>query len=153
MQDPESAASSGAPSFLLRLPSDEGLVFNFTFAIRQTTSPAPAPPTSGGPVDTAVNGLTYVFASNTRELDNLVTREFHADPNLHKNPNVELVGDFGTGGMASVQESWSWRWKAPKPIEDREGGWRTVCSVRHSVSPRRSTLVHIQGLRRTNWLV
>jgi len=55
-------------------------------------------------------------------------REFHSDPNLHKNPNVELVGDFTTGGSASVQFSWSWKWRPPKPTEDRGGGWRTSCS-------------------------
>jgi Arf-GAP with SH3 domain, ANK repeat and PH domain-containing protein len=57
-----------------------------------------------------------------------VTREFHADPNLHKNSNVELVGDFSTGGSASVTFEWSWKWKPPKSAEDRGGGWRNCCS-------------------------
>ncbi len=54
--------------------------------------------TNGVTANTHVNGLTYVYASTPREVENLVTREFHADPNLHKNSNVELVGDFSTGG-------------------------------------------------------
>lgn len=58
-----------------------------------------------------------------------MTREFHADPNLHKNSNVELVGDFSTGGSPSVSFEWSWKWKPPRPIEDRGGGWRNTCSV------------------------
>jgi len=79
-------------------------------------------------LDTVINGLTFVFASNSKELDNLVTREFHANPNLHKDPHVELVGDYTTGGSASVQFQWTWKWKPPKPTEDRGGGWRTSCS-------------------------
>lgn len=78
-------------------------------------------------LDTAIHGLTFVFGSNARELDNLVTREFHANPNLHKDPHVELVGDYTTGGTSSVQFQWSWKWTPPKPTEDRGGGWRTSC--------------------------
>ena len=55
-------------------------------------------------------------------------REFHSDPNLHKNPNVDLVGDYSTSGSPSVQFNWTWRWRPPKPTEDRGGGWRNVCS-------------------------
>lgn len=58
----------------------------------------------------------------------MVVREFNSDPNLHKNPNVELVGDYTTGGLPSVQFSWTWKWRPPKPTEDRGGGWRTACS-------------------------
>lgn len=78
-------------------------------------------------VDTFINGLTFAFAANARELDNLVTREFHADPNLHKNANVELLGDYSTGGSQSVRFDWSWKWRPPKLIEDRGGGWRNTC--------------------------
>lgn len=69
-----------------------------------------------------------MFASSSKELENLVTREFHANPNLHKNPLVELVGDYSTGGSPSVQFRWSWKWQPPKTNEDRGGGWRTSCS-------------------------
>lgn len=85
---------------------------------------------SGAIPDTGINGLTYVYASTAREVENLVTREFHADPNLHKNANVELVGDYSTGGSPSVSFEWTWKWKPPKPYEDRGGGWRNACSVR-----------------------
>ncbi|KAF2134117.1 ARF GTPase-like protein activator [Dothidotthia symphoricarpi CBS 119687] len=136
IQDPESPASADAPpAFLLRLPNDEELSFNFTFILRQhlavpsiyNTNSAPAAAQSGL-IDTVVNGLTFVFASSSRELDNLVTREFHANPNLHKNPQVELVGDYSTGGSSSVQFHWSWKWSPPKTNEGRGGGWRTSCS-------------------------
>ena len=80
-------------------------------------------------VDSAINGLTFVFAPSSKELEHLVTREFHANPNLHKNPLVELVGDYSTGGSPSVQFQWSWKWTPPKSNEDRGGGWRTSCSV------------------------
>lgn len=92
------------------------------------TSPNTVAPT--GLIDTFINGLTFVFASSSRELDNLVTREFHANPNLHKNPQVELVGDYTTGGSSSVSFQWAWKFTPPKTNECRGGGWRTSCSVR-----------------------
>jgi Arf-GAP with SH3 domain, ANK repeat and PH domain-containing protein len=79
--------------------------------------------------DTTINGLTFVFASNNKELDTLVTREFHSDPNLHKNSNVKLVGsEFTTGGSPSVQLEFSWKWRPPKQSEDKGGGWRNSCT-------------------------
>lgn len=136
LQDPESVLAGGPPSFLIRLSNEEELTFNFTFVIRQAQAPpsiynvnnaSTIAPT--GLADTVINGLTFVFASNSKELDNLVTREFHANPNLHKDPHVELVGDYSTVGSPSVQFQWSWKWKPPKTNEDRGGGWRTSCSV------------------------
>ena len=79
-------------------------------------------------MDTQVAGLTYIFASSAKEVENLVVREFHSDPNLHKNANVELVGDYTTGGNQSVQFTWTWKWRPPKATEDRGGGWRNTCS-------------------------
>lgn len=130
MQDPE-PNPAGTPSFLIKLNQDEELTFHFTFIVRQAqqfvTDGSGA--TSTGPVDTQINGLTYVSASNAREVETLVTREFHADPNLHKNANVQLVGDYATSGAPSVTFNWSWKWRPPKPTEDRGGGWRNTCSV------------------------
>jgi len=133
VQDPEPSTPTTTPNFILKLNNDEELTFNFTFIIRQTTQTAAvpgiaqdAPLTS---VDTVVNGLTYVSASTAKEVETLVTREFHADPNLHKNANVQLVGDFSTGGSQSVSFEWSWKWRPPKQTEDRGGGWRNNCSV------------------------
>ncbi|GAP83427.2 putative protein csx2 [Rosellinia necatrix] len=117
VQDPE---PSSAPSFLLKVNNDGELIFNFTFIIRQDESSANN--------DTQINGLTYIHASTSKDLDNLITREFHADPNLHKNANVQLVGDYTTGGISSVSFEWSWKWKPPRPVEDRGGGWKNVCS-------------------------
>ncbi|KAJ0355120.1 hypothetical protein KNSL1_000839 [Colletotrichum chrysophilum] len=130
LQDTEVVTSpGGAPNFILKLTHDEELVFTFTFIIRQGQQFVTSGATDNiANIDTQISGLTYVYASNPREVENLVTREFHADPNLHKNSNVELVGDFGTGGHASVSFEWTWKWKPPKPIEDRGGGWRNSCS-------------------------
>lgn len=96
----------------------------------QTTSSTTNGVTSGPTdvVDTSITGLTFAYAPNAKELDNLVTREFHADPNLHKNSNVQLVGDFSTDGTSSVQFDWSWKWRPPKIMEDKGGGWRNSCS-------------------------
>ncbi|KAK4156958.1 hypothetical protein C8A00DRAFT_30165 [Chaetomidium leptoderma] len=129
--DTEQASPGAGPAFLLKLANDDELVFTFTFVIRKSQNATQN--SAGGvdtatPVDTQVNGLTFVFASNPREVENLVTREFHADPNLHKNANVALVGSYSTEGSASVTFDWTWRWKPPKPTEDRGGGWRSSCS-------------------------
>lgn len=91
------------------------------------TSP-PGTTTTTTNVDTSIAGLTFAYASNDKDLDNLVTREFHADPNLHKNSNVQLVGDYSTDGSPGVQFEWSWKWRPPKTTEDRGGGWRNSCS-------------------------
>ena len=129
LKDPDPGSSLSGPAFILRLNNDDEINFNFTFVVRQGQSAASTiNGASSLPIDTFVNGLTYVFASNSKELENLVTREFHADPNLHKNSNVQLVGDYSTGGSPSVQFYWSWKWRPPKGIEDKGGGWRNSCS-------------------------
>lgn len=134
VQDPD-VNPSGGPHFIIKFNSDDDLTFNFTFVIRQTPGPpSPTPTTSldlvtsQTPTDTHVNNLTFVYASSAKEVENLVTREFHADPNLHKNSNVELVGDYSTDGSPSISFEWSWKWKPPKNTEDRAGGWRNSCS-------------------------
>lgn len=119
---------------MLRLSNDEELVFNFTFIIRQTqTGNAPnsvngVSTTMPEVADTSLTGLTFAHASNSKELDNLITREFHANPNLQNNSNVQLIGDYSTEGTPSVSFEWSWRWKPPKITEDKGGGWRNSCS-------------------------
>ena len=128
LQDAEPSGAAGGPAFLLKLTNDDELVFTFTFIIRQT-QPADSTTTAGA-TDTQINNLTFVYASNAREVENLVTREFHADPNLHKNANVELVGsNYSTDGSSSVTFAWTWLWKPPKSVEDKGGGWRNCCSV------------------------
>lgn len=131
-QDPDSALNSHPPSFLVRMNNSDDLNFVFTFVVRQQCSnniaAANGAPTSTTAVDTHIAGLTFIFASNAKEVENLAVREFQFDPNLHKNPNVELVGDYATAGNPSVQFSWSWKWRPPKAAEDRGGGWRNSCS-------------------------
>ena len=118
------------PSFIPRLDLEDELDFQFTFVARQTPS-APSVPASSTvlpPVDTNITGLTFAHASNPRDLDTLITREFHADPNLHKNSNVQLIGDLATRGSPSVESIWNWKWRPPKTNQDRGGGWRNSCS-------------------------
>ncbi|KAL4919390.1 hypothetical protein BDW62DRAFT_45073 [Aspergillus aurantiobrunneus] len=135
IQDPDSSPSASIPSFLLRLTNDDELIFKFTFILRQTQTGNVTNSTVNGVstslpevTDTVLTGLTFAHAPNSKELDNLVTREFHANPNLQNNSNVQLVGDFSTGGSPSVQFDWSWKWKPPKGTEDKGGGWRNSCS-------------------------
>lgn len=120
---------------MLRLSNDDELIFNFTFILRQTQTGNVANSTVNGVatslpevVDTVLTGLTFAHASNSKELDNLITREFHANPNLQNNSNVQLIGDYSTEGTPSVSFDWSWRWKPPKATEDKGGGWRNSCS-------------------------
>ena len=113
----------------MRLNNSEDLYFQFTIIIRQSyTASGNLVNSEEGGTDTQISGLTYVFAPTQKELENLIVREFHSDPNLHKNPNVELVGDYNTAGRPSAQFTWSWKWRPPKVPEDRGGGWRTKCS-------------------------
>lgn len=124
--DPQSNA------LLLRLDLEDELEFRFTFLSRQTV-PAQSAATQSQPsasvsVDTNITGLTFAYAPNPRELDTLVTREFHSDPNLHKNSNVQLIGDLFTRGYPSIESDWTWTWRPPKTGEDKGGGWRNNCS-------------------------
>ncbi|KAE8378241.1 hypothetical protein BDV26DRAFT_262062 [Aspergillus bertholletiae] len=135
IQDPDFSPSSPAPTFLLRLSNEDELSFHFTFILRQTQTGNVANSTVNGVAtslpevaDTVLTGLTFAHAPNSKELDNLITREFHANPNLQNNSNVQFVGDYSTGGSPSVQFEWSWRWKPPKSVEDKGGGWRNSCS-------------------------
>ncbi|KAL4771396.1 hypothetical protein BDW60DRAFT_189792 [Aspergillus nidulans var. acristatus] len=135
IQDPDWPPSAPNPSFLLRLNNDDELIFKFTFILRQTQTGNVSNSTVNGVAttlpevaDTILTGLTFAHAPNSKELDNLVTREFHANPNLQNNSNVQLVGDFSTGGSPSVQFDWAWKWKPPKSTEDKGGGWRNSCS-------------------------
>lgn len=120
------------PSFLLRLENDTELTFKFAFTLRQIqTTVSNAPPAGASnttSLDNTIVGLTFAHASSSREMDNLVTREFHADPNFHKNSNVQLVGDYATENSPSKQFEWSWKWRPPKAVEDKGGGWRNSCS-------------------------
>ncbi|KAK4659171.1 GTPase activating protein [Podospora pseudocomata] len=129
--DPESISSAAGPAFLLKLNNEDDLVFTFTFVLRRSQQLVRSPSRSAdtvAPVDTNIQGLTFVYAPTAREVENLVTREFHADPNLHKNPNVELVGTYSTEGSPSVTFDWTWKWKPPKHNEDKGGGWRNSCT-------------------------
>lgn len=121
VQDPE--PSPNPSNFILKLNNEDELNFKFSFIIRQANAQD-----SMGQQDTNINGLTYVSASTAKEVETLLTREFHADPNLHKNANVQLVGDYSTNSNQSVTFDWSWKWRPPKPVEDRGGGWRNTCS-------------------------
>lgn len=134
VQDPYSTVDGAPPSFLIRLSNNDELNFNFTLRLRRdanengTATTATHEDAVSASHESQVTGLTFVFASSPKELDNLITREFNSDPNLHKNPNVQLVGDHNTSENSNAQFNWTWKWKPPKPTEDRGGGWRTTCS-------------------------
>lgn len=151
VQDPESAPTSSLPSFLFRLNNEDELDFNFSFIVRQSPATSTAPSST---TDTTLTGLTFAFASSTKDLENLVTREFHANPNLHKNPNVEFMGDFSSEGSTAAKFNWSWRWRPPYATEERSGGWRNTCCFSeydqraHKLQPLASFSFWVQNMRR-----
>ncbi|GAM89233.1 hypothetical protein ANO11243_072700 [Dothideomycetidae sp. 11243] len=159
-QDPEATLSGGPPAFLLRLQNEEDLTLQFNCTIRQavcTGQQADGPHGSGAttPIaDTSIAGLTFVFASTAKEIEQLMTREFHADPNIHKNPNVTFVGDFSTAGAPSIQVQYTWKWKPPKTVEDVGGGWRTTCCFveydqrAHKLNPLATFSIWVQNTPR-----
>lgn len=130
LKDPD---PTSGPMLLLKLPPAEDelhLIFTFTIRRREETA-GTALNGNGNSTNTTINGLTFITASSAREIDNLVTREFHADPNLHKNPNVNLVGDYSTDGSNAVQFDYKWRWRPPQGQDGNASnlGWRNTCSV------------------------
>ncbi|RVD81163.1 uncharacterized protein DFL_009038 [Arthrobotrys flagrans] len=120
VQDPYVTTQS--PGILLKLTNEDELNFDFTFVARQRRDEA------GTATDTNITGLTFILASNHRELDDLVTREFHADPNLHKHANVDFLGDYSTGGSPSVSFTWCWKWRPPKGVVEKSSGYRNTCA-------------------------
>ncbi|KAK6516251.1 hypothetical protein TWF506_006160 [Arthrobotrys conoides] len=120
VQDPYVTTQS--PGILLKLTNEDELNFDFTFVARQRRDEA------GVATDTNITGLTFILASNHRELDDLVTREFHSDPNLHKHANVDFLGDYSTGGSPSVSFTWSWKWRLPKGVAEKSSGIRNTCA-------------------------
>ncbi|EPS35751.1 hypothetical protein H072_10758 [Dactylellina haptotyla CBS 200.50] len=120
VQDPYANAQS--PGILLKLTNEDELNFEFTFVARQRRDE------SGTTADTNISGLTFILSSNHRELDDLVTREFHADPNLHKHANVDFLGDYSTGGSPSVSFTWNWKWRPPKGVPEKASGYRNTCA-------------------------
>ncbi|PHH55038.1 putative ribosylation factor GTPase-activating protein cnt6 [Ceratocystis fimbriata CBS 114723] len=120
--DVSSASPAQPPSFLLKLSSDEELVFNFKFIIRRSDDG------TSSPIDTNIAGLTFVHGSNPRDVENTLTSEFHSNPNLHKMDNVTLIGDYATNGSPAVSFEWTWKWQPPKAMDERQAGWRNTCS-------------------------
>ncbi|KAK6362749.1 hypothetical protein TWF730_000204 [Orbilia blumenaviensis] len=120
VQDPY--VTTQGPGILLKLTNEDELNFDFTFVARQRRDE------TGIATDTNITGLTFILASNHRELDDLVTREFHADPNLHKHANVDFLGDYSTGGSPSVSFTWNWKWRPPKGVAEKSSGYRNTCA-------------------------
>ncbi|KAF3914693.1 hypothetical protein AA313_de0206164 [Arthrobotrys entomopaga] len=120
VQDPY--PNTQGSGILLKLTNEDELNFEFTFVARQRREE------SGAVVDTNITGLTFILASNHRELDDLVTREFHADPNLHKHANVDFLGVYSTGGSPSVSFTWNWKWRPPKGVAEKASGYRNTCA-------------------------
>lgn len=149
VQDPD--PNPQGPTLLLKLTNEDELNFKFTFNMRRRED-GPVP------IETAVNGLTFVVAPNQRVLESLVTREFHADPNLHKNPNVNLVGDFSTDGSSAIQFHWNWTWRPPYGGGDGVNlGWKNTCSfveydrTAHKLSTLAAFSFWVQSAPRCLW--
>ncbi|EZF35124.1 hypothetical protein H109_04532 [Trichophyton interdigitale MR816] len=141
IQDPDPPRDvlndSPGPYFILRLTNEDELNFCFTFVIRQEKGTTPPKTTTANGVSTApptgtdnvLKSLTFAHAANAKDLEDLVTHEFLADPNIqNNNENFRHIGTFNTDGSPSVQFHWSWKWKPPVKVEEKCGGWRNCCS-------------------------
>ena len=42
---------------------------------------------------------------------------------------LKLVGaEYSTAGSPSIQIDWTWKWRPPRPTQDKGGGWRNTCT-------------------------
>ncbi|CAI2171027.1 3349_t:CDS:2 [Funneliformis geosporum] len=106
IQDPN--AQSIIPNkFLLKLIKDKKLELKFKFNIGET---------DGNKAD--VKGLTFINVASERELARILTVEFNDDPNLHKHPNVTLVGNYESDGIKTSENEWTWKWSPPHNMDE-----------------------------------
>ncbi|RHZ52572.1 hypothetical protein Glove_460g5 [Diversispora epigaea] len=115
IQDPN-VKSISPNRFLLKLIKDKRLELKFKFNIGKTDG-----------IKADVKGLTFINVSSEKELSRIVTVEFNDDPNLHKHPNVTLVGNYYTDEVQISEVEWSWKWSPPHNMEEIHQGWRNYC--------------------------
>ncbi|CAJ0886275.1 14520_t:CDS:2 [Entrophospora sp. SA101] len=74
-----------------------------------------------------IKGLTFINVASEKELARILTVEFNDDPNLHKHPNVTLIGDYGPDGSKPSDNEWTWKWSPPHNMDEIHRGWRNHC--------------------------
>ncbi|CAG8477971.1 8965_t:CDS:2 [Ambispora gerdemannii] len=111
-QDPE--LQSKAPNkFLLKLSKDKRFELKFKFRVGENSTNTEE-----------LKGLTFINATNEKELARILTVEFNVDPNLHRHANVALLGDF-TPKQEEIE--WTWKWVPPHTMDESHHGWRNHC--------------------------
>ncbi|CAG8653164.1 11959_t:CDS:2, partial [Acaulospora morrowiae] len=114
IQDPY-VKSISPNRFLLKLAKDKKLELKFKISIGKDEANK-----------TDVKGLTFINAAGEKELERILTVEFNDDPNLHKHPNVTLVGNYEVNETQTEIE-WTWMWSPPHNIDEVYRGWRNYC--------------------------
>ncbi|KAG9304459.1 hypothetical protein G9A89_020023 [Geosiphon pyriformis] len=114
-QDPEFQSIS-PNKFLLKLSKDKRLELKFKFRIGGIATR-----------NAELKGLTFINAANEKELARILTVEFNDDPNLHKHPNVDLLGNFVSDGTQPDLIEWTWKWEPPHLMDEDHHGWRNHC--------------------------
>ncbi|CAB5137606.1 unnamed protein product [Rhizophagus irregularis] len=46
---------------------------------------------------------------------------------LHKHPNVTLIGNYESDGMVKLEKEWTWEWLPPHNTDEIHRGWRNHC--------------------------
>ncbi|RGB42004.1 hypothetical protein C1646_684264 [Rhizophagus diaphanus] len=115
IQDPN-VQTINTNKFLLKLTKDKKLKLKFKFNIGET---------DGNKAD--VRGLTFINVASEKELARILTVEFNDDPNLHKHPNVTLIGNYESDGMIKLEKEWTWEWLPPHNTDEIHRGWRNHC--------------------------
>ncbi|KAK9458797.1 uncharacterized protein V1516DRAFT_643472 [Lipomyces oligophaga] len=100
---------------LLKLHATRGLMFTFSVVLNKSELE-----------NFDIAGLTFMAASNGRQLDTMLTKELQFDPNIQNRSNVKFIGDYSSSKSSKVLE-WSWTWQPPHDFVDQFNGWRNSC--------------------------
>ncbi|KAK9447549.1 uncharacterized protein V1518DRAFT_421282 [Limtongia smithiae] len=101
---------------LLKLPSENGLVFTFKAVLNAETA-----------TNFALNGLTFMSSTSKTALDSTLTKELQSDPNIQNRDNVIFIGDVVTPEAKPVEMEWTWMWHPPCDAHPKFNGWRNAC--------------------------
>ncbi len=81
-----------------------------------------------------INGLTFVYGSNSTDVERTMTSGYNADSNIQKHRNVKLLGDYDAVS-GEIDVAYEWVWQSSGNKLKAYNGWKTVCNVRISVTP------------------
>lgn len=100
---------------------------------------------------TGLSSLTFVSAGSVKQLDSFIKNEFFHNPNIQKEKNVVLLGDFNAKGdhPQIISFDFLWQWHAPEPNSDK-GNKSVVCFAEydkkeHALRQLATMVVYVDG--------